>query len=360
MAFSNVWYSLSKDMYQIFASRFVVGLACSNYAPANSYLSYATSPQERAKIMTWNAASTVFGFICGPAFALLTSMNALHFTVYISSYQLNFNAETAPGFVSALFTLFGIVCLLRFHEVKRVNQLSINREAPVKTLLQQTSIRSFRSLSLISKTRIPFTGVIICLFFVFAFTAAFTVFETIGPLYTAASFSFNDFDNSLVFLAISLVSIVALAALQGILYFIKDERILLLSSGLLISAGLVVMYDWNNNHVSNTRFYVAITMIAIGFADGQAILLALFSKLLEEKEQGMMMGWLSSSGSMARMICPFLASYAYSASGNKANYIFLGSAALTVWANMGIIFGWREVDTTRLMKNNNMSAVVQK
>jgi len=238
-----------------------------------------------------------------------------------------------------------------------VSPLSVNREVSPK-ILAQASVRSFRSLSMVSKTKIPLAGVLICLFFVFAFTAAFTVFETIGPLYTEASYSFNDFDNSLVFLVISIISIVALAALQGILYFIKDERILLLSFGLIITAGLVVMYDWNNNYVSNARFYVAITMIAIGFADGQAVLLALFSKLLEEQEQGMMMGWLSSSGSIARMICPIAASYAYSASDYKANYIFLGSAALTFWANMGIVIGWREMDPTRCMKDK--TSVVQK
>jgi len=288
--------------------------------------------------------------ICGPAFSLLTSLDALHFSVYISSYQLNFNSKTAPGWVSALFSLFGIACLLRFNEVKRAKTLPINREVPPK-ILNQTSIRSFRSLSMVSKTKIPLAGVIICLFFVFAFTSAFTVFETIGPIYTNASYHFNDFDNSLVFLAISIVSILALVVLQGILYFYKDERVLLLSFGLLITAGLVVMYDWNNEHVSNIRFYVAITMIAIGFANGQALLLALFSKLLEEQEQGMMMGWLTSSGSIARMICPIASSYVYSASGMRANYLFLGSAALTFWGNLGIVFGWHDVDPNQFTKN---------
>jgi len=80
MVIGNTWYALANNEYHIFAARFVVGIAAANFAPASSYLSYATSTQVRAKIMSWNAASSVLGFICGPAFSLLTSLPAIHFT----------------------------------------------------------------------------------------------------------------------------------------------------------------------------------------------------------------------------------------------------------------------------------------
>lgn len=73
-------------MYQLFAARFVVGIAAANYAPAGAYLSYATSASDRAKIMAWNSAATVLGFICGPAFALVTALPALQFSVKIGNY----------------------------------------------------------------------------------------------------------------------------------------------------------------------------------------------------------------------------------------------------------------------------------
>lgn len=45
-----------------------------------------------------------------------------------------------------------------------------------------------------------------------------------------------------------------------------------------------------------------------------------------------MMGWLSSAGAMARMICPVAAGYAYNYAG--PNYIFLAAAILTCLANL--------------------------
>jgi len=53
---ANIWYSLSRDVYQIVAARFVVGLAAGNSASATSFLSYATSQKERASIMTSTVA----------------------------------------------------------------------------------------------------------------------------------------------------------------------------------------------------------------------------------------------------------------------------------------------------------------
>lgn len=79
-------YALSPDMYQLFAARFVVGIAAANYAPAGAYLSYATTSADRAKIMAWNSAATVLGFICGPAFAMITALPALQWSTKIGDY----------------------------------------------------------------------------------------------------------------------------------------------------------------------------------------------------------------------------------------------------------------------------------
>jgi MFS family permease len=54
-------YALCTDVYQLFAARFVVGIAAANYAIATAYLSYATSTEERAKVIAWNSAATVLG-----------------------------------------------------------------------------------------------------------------------------------------------------------------------------------------------------------------------------------------------------------------------------------------------------------
>jgi MFS family permease len=65
----NVLYSLSSNIYELLASRFIVGIAAGNYVLAQTYLSYATTNEDRTKIMSYNSAATIFGFVFGPAFS---------------------------------------------------------------------------------------------------------------------------------------------------------------------------------------------------------------------------------------------------------------------------------------------------
>jgi MFS family permease len=36
----SLWYSLSTEIYELLAARFIVGIAAANYAPACAYISY--------------------------------------------------------------------------------------------------------------------------------------------------------------------------------------------------------------------------------------------------------------------------------------------------------------------------------
>lgn len=49
-------------------------------------------------------------------------------------------------------------------------------------------VRSFRSFTQVSNTAMPLKGVLLCLWMQFVLTSAFTIFETLGPIYTAPAF----------------------------------------------------------------------------------------------------------------------------------------------------------------------------
>lgn len=140
----------------------------------------------------------------------------------------------------------------------------------------------------------------------------------------------------------SLTGLVALAFLQLVLLrFIPDDRVNLIAFGLLVTAGLACFFDWTGGYIGWPRFIVGLVLIAFGYAVSQALVLVVFSKLLAEQEQGVMMGWLSSSAAVARMICPPAAGYAWNGLGtNGHNYVFLGAALITALANfvLGIFF----------------------
>jgi len=145
-------------------------------------------------------------------------------------------------------------------------------------------MRSFESLSRIGKASIPVQGVITCLFLCFCFTTAFTIFETTGPIYTTINpyLKFNVFTNSLMFLAISAVSLASLLILQALLYWFNDFLLMIVFS-FVLSVGVLILYDWNGFFINLIRLSIGIGLVSMGYAIGSSLLMSIFTKILEKK-----------------------------------------------------------------------------
>ena len=87
MVLANFCYSLAYNVFfhepplwpnlaMLLGGRFLVGVAAGNYAVVQSYFSYATKPSQRLSVMSWNAGTTVIGFIVGPAIAAACKVDA--------------------------------------------------------------------------------------------------------------------------------------------------------------------------------------------------------------------------------------------------------------------------------------------
>jgi hypothetical protein len=143
----------------------------------------------------------------------------------------------------------------------------------------------------------------------------------------------DDFDwdvtrTSITYLSISVLCLLALICLQALTHCASD-RVLMFIFMCVMTCGVGLFIDWNSL-ISFPRFLIGICLTSIGYADSQALLLTLFSKLLDQHEQGVMMGWLSSSSSIARMICPIGASYLYTINQNGPNIVFISTTVLSL------------------------------
>lgn len=123
-------------------------------------------------------------------------------------------------------------------------------------------MRSFQSFTQLHKTAIPLKGVLVSLWLQFVLTSAFTLFETIGPLYTAkylgyvrltfvciemlVSFvSWGDFYTSVMFVGIAIVSLASLMSLQVFLIWF-NERLLMIFFTFMTALGMVIFFEWDN------------------------------------------------------------------------------------------------------------------
>ena len=166
------------------------------------------------------------------------------------------------------------------------------------------------------KKDIPVFPVVVSLIAYFAYTASFTVFETIGTPYTQEDFNWSVTENSILYAVLGVLCIISLVVLQIFVRFFND-RVLVVGTTVFMVAGFGVLFDIQNHLVSLPRFAIGVGLTAAGYSTSVAVLISIYSKVLEGLDQGMMMGWLSSAGSIARIIGPVFASYSFAWGGGR-------------------------------------------
>jgi len=155
------------------------------------------------------------------------------------------------------------------------------------------------------------------------------VFETIGTPYTQEAYGWTVRDNSIMFIILGGVCVLSLFVLQ---IFVKcfNDRILLIITTLFSVAGFSVLFNPEKGAVvTHWRFWLGVSLCSASYSTAVAVLISIYSKILENLDQGMMMGWLSSAGSMARIVGPIVASYALQYGGTSGYLVFILMITMT-------------------------------
>lgn len=359
MVLGNVVYALSTTVWLLLVGRFVVGVAAANYAVAQTYLSYSTTDKNRTVVMAFNSAANVLGFIIGPAFALV--LDLFHFEVA----GIKVNPYTSPGYFSAILSLLGLFSLVVLKDIYSKKKTATKGfkagGSGIMPGSQKFGGGSFYSaggsvsdVSQIIKlgtqkdTGLPVGNIFICLWAYFAYTTSFTVFESIGTLYTQHAYNWGITDNSIMYAILGLICIFSLLFLQVFVRFFND-RILVLGGTVLTIMGFFILTKFGDGYVSFARFCIGVPLCSAGYATSVAVLISIYSKVLENFEQAMLMGWLSSVGSIARIIGPLFASDVLQYGGkplhwnNGSLFVFLGTNLLIVVTFFVLLFSYKRL-----------------
>jgi len=240
----------------------------------------------------------------------------------------------SPGYLAALMSLAGLISLIWLREIPK--ELRKKREPKVKSQGSMVYSASGKIVTSVGgsgfytgagsvkdvltlqsmKNRIPFLPVSVCLFAYFAYTCSFTTFETIGSNYTYTYYDWDAKENGIMFIVLGCVCIGGLIVLQLLSLLNIPDRILLILVTVFSISGFGVLMDWSTPKLSQVRFWIGTSMCSGGYSVCVAVLISVYSKVLEGMDQGMMMGWLSSASSIARIIGPIAASYVYQNGGD--------------------------------------------
>ncbi|XP_009864877.1 PREDICTED: major facilitator superfamily domain-containing protein 8, partial [Apaloderma vittatum] len=359
----------SHNKYYMLTARALVGFGAGNVAVVRSYIAGATSLTERTSAMANTSACQAIGFILGPVFqTCFTLIGEEGITWKLIHLQLNM--YTAPVLFGALLGVINIILIFAIFREHRVDDLgrpfkSINFEGEESAVLDQGAEGTVDHVAVVA---------INVLFFVILFV--FAVFETIATPLTMDMYSWTRkeavFYNGIILSVVGIESVIVFMVVKTLSKKI-GERAILHGGLLIVLVGFFILLPWGkklpniqwqeikNNSIPRTvstemlmpfwslqemqppsnhtvepvgcpvsqswclntpmsylaQYISSDILIGLGYPMCNVMSYTLYSKILGPKPQGVYMGWLTASGSGARILGPVFVSQIYTHLGPR-------------------------------------------
>ncbi|XP_065886473.1 major facilitator superfamily domain-containing protein 8-like isoform X2 [Dysidea avara] len=364
-------------------SRLIIGIGTGNIAVARSYVSAATNEKERSTAMSALSSVQGLGFILGPALGLV--FQPLGNTgVMWKAIDLRFNLYTGPGFLIALLCIFnGVLLVVLFREfnvhgtkkkipLKQLFYLCVKKEENCGSKLHRlgqdesindmtVSIKEPATKGLVKYDRIAAWS---CIFLFFLILTVFAVLETllapIGEDMYAWTNKEAAFNVNLISTINSIIAIAAFVGTRVLLKWIPAKLVLLCGMVIMIMGFLIWLpfrghppiggsvsnsTDWFGDigHSNTTilpgcnpskqpwchhehkvyffQYVIGLPVITIGYCSSSLLCYTIFSMILGPWPQGLMMGFISVSGSAGRSIGPLVLARLYHEEGPLATFL---------------------------------------
>ncbi|XP_036618654.1 major facilitator superfamily domain-containing protein 8 isoform X3 [Trichosurus vulpecula] len=376
--YAYVHLPLSHNKYYMLAARGLVGFGAGNVAVVRSYIAGATSLQERTGAMANTSAAQALGFILGPVFQTCFALIGEKGVTW-QAIDLQLNMYTAPVLLGALLGVLNIVlifALLREHRVddsgRQCKSVNFDEASTDEVQDPQESVDQIAVVA---------TNI---LFFIILFI--FALFETIATPLTMDMYAWTREQavlyNGIILAALGVEAVIVFMGIK-VLSKKTGERVLLLGGFIIVLIGFFILLPWGNQfpkiqwkdlhnnsipHESSgqrvlyfwklstgnsseaptgcpmeqswclstpvihlAQFLVAAILIGMGYPACNVMSYTLYSKILGPKPQGIYMGWLTASGSGARILGPVFVSQTYTYLGPRWSFsLVCGMVLLTI------------------------------
>ncbi|HEV7643052.1 MAG TPA: MFS transporter [Pyrinomonadaceae bacterium] len=263
-------------MWMVFAGRILDGITGGNISTAQAYIADVTTPENRARGMGMIGAAFGIGFVLGPAIGGILSPFGLAVPFYFAAGLAFLNA-TALYFVLP-------------ETVKKGEHKAEESSGRFNTLLKYL--------------RDPRLGLLILIYFLV--TVAFSILTTAFIIYTAHRFGYTARQNGFVFAYIGVIGIMIQGGLMGIATKKFGENLLVIIGTVLMAVALFFVPLVGPESGGLTGLLIGIAVFSFGSAFAGTPLVALASKSVSAREQGVAMGVMQSAASLARAVGPAL------------------------------------------------------
>uniref|UniRef100_A0A8V0XZ28 Major facilitator superfamily domain containing 8 n=1 Tax=Gallus gallus TaxID=9031 RepID=A0A8V0XZ28_CHICK len=313
----------SHNKYYMLTARALVGFGAGNVAVVRSYIAGATSLTERTSAMANTSACQAVGFILGPVFQTCFTLIGEEGITW-KSIHLQLNMYTAPVLFGALLGIINIILTFAIFREHRVDDMgrqcnSINFEREEGGVLDQDAEGNIDHVAVVAVN---------FLFFVILFV--FAVFETTGErailhggllIILIGFFILLPWGKKLPNIQwqeIKNNSVPQTTPSEMVMPF-WSFRAMQLSSNHSEPAGCPITQSWclNTPMIYLAQYISSDILIGLGYPVCNVMSYTLYSKILGPKPQGVYMGWLTASGSGARILGPVFVSQIYTHLGPR-------------------------------------------
>ncbi|KAM8928173.1 major facilitator superfamily domain-containing protein 8 isoform 2-T2 [Lycaon pictus] len=386
--YAYVHVPASHNKYYMLVARGLVGFGAGNVAVIRSYIAGATSLQERTSSMANTSACQALGFILGPGryfshtcFALIGEKGVTWDTI-----KLQINMYTAPVLLGAFLGVLNIILiliLLREHHVddsgRQCKNVNFEEASTDEVQVPQGNI---------DQVAVVATNIV---FFVILFI--FALFETIVTPLTMDMYAWTR-EQAVLYdgIILAALGVEALIIFMGIKLLSKKigERAILLGGFIVVWVGFFILLPWGNHFpkiqwedlhntsIPNTtfgeiiitlwkspkedhnegptgcpigqawcfytpmihlaQFLTSAVLIGIGYPSCNVMSYTLYSKILGPKPQGVYMGWLTASGSAARILGPVFISQVYTSWGPRWAFSLVCGIVMLTIILLGVVY----------------------
>ena len=241
------------------------GMTAGNIAVANAYIADVSAPDQRGKAMGKIGAMFGMGFICGPMLGGILGEQHYQYPFYLAAL------------VSLVNFGYGLYALPESLEINNRRAFSFARANPFTNLKGLTHVTSIGALVWVMG---------------FSLFAQFTM-QTTWVLSTELRFGWTPLQNGISLFMVGVCSVVMQGfLLGGVIKKLGEAKTALL--GLSSSCLVLIMYGLAQQ---GWIIYMLIPCNIIGYAATPAIQ-AIFSKSVDARSQGAVMGSLASLGSV--------------------------------------------------------------
>ncbi|KAI3389858.1 hypothetical protein SNEBB_002996 [Seison nebaliae] len=353
-----------RKKWLILIARTFIGIGSANIAVIRSYASEVVKPEKKNAIMTNLSAMQAIGFIIGPL--LQAVMTLLGFPGIVEMKYFHCNMYTAPALLSIFLLIISTFCIICFFSDINQSKFRLTVTAPINMEIPNKSSK----IPIISLNCLFFiTMTIFCVFEtlatpicidMYAWTkkeatkntgiilggiGAFSIFVFLGLKYLSKKTR----DVNLLFVGFALCAfsfLFAILPFSSIYPALQSSDIhphkhnhsyhqfhnnsttthspLTTSTTNTINvAGCPLNYDWcyTQTIITLWQFILSIFICSIGYGTCNVITYTMYSKIIDRsKDQGLFMGYLTSSGSLARAIAPVTITMLYERTGLRVSY----------------------------------------